>query len=231
MFENLAPNKTRQWLGATGTKPVQPMPMLVKYPSKSGPGFPNRTLGEEYPYSSEMNHDTVEKMNQRLRLGLGGGFRGGGSRDGKKNNSDGRPPPVPWMTTTQHPRSFNEPRYAEGDGSRSGGLKASDGSVPGGMAALSKAAELAARAQHNAPFISAAPERKLPADLFGRYGYMEEEFVDDVHKRFTQTVEGEIKARDRKLGFKPVHHPPFRNAGPSIMTRATPSVMFRRSGR
>eukprot|EP00961_Rhodomonas_salina_P095797 1288175-Rhodomonas_salina.1 len=50
-----------------------------------------------------MNHDVVEKMNQRLRLGLGGGFRGGGSSEGKRGGrgggGEGRPAPVPWYSS------------------------------------------------------------------------------------------------------------------------------------
>ncbi len=41
----------------------------------------------------------VEKMNQRMKLGLGGGFRGG-SKDG---NPQGKAVPVPWYNTNLPP--------------------------------------------------------------------------------------------------------------------------------
>ena len=75
MFENLMPSKSRTWLGDKAEKPLQKMPVLVKYPDQGGPGYPDRTLGKDYKYVSEQNFDMVERLNRGYKLGLGSGFR------------------------------------------------------------------------------------------------------------------------------------------------------------
>ena len=60
MFESIAPEKSMRWLGNIETQPVNTMPVLVPYPSKSGPGFADRAISGEYRYESEFNYDEVQ---------------------------------------------------------------------------------------------------------------------------------------------------------------------------
>jgi hypothetical protein len=180
--------------------------MLVKFPSKSGPGFPGRSIGGGDPtYESEFNYDKVERLNRQLKLGAGPGFR---------NNK--KPDARPWITTQIHPRGFDGMAiYQEVE------------QPPSGRPIQSKASLLASRPEHGAPFVSAAPAKRLPTETFGSFTYVGDEYCDNVHKRFSSMVEEQMRKSDAKRGVSKVVHPPFKVSG-GLGTKTSPSIMFRR---
>jgi|EP00802_Teleaulax_amphioxeia_P018890 hypothetical protein len=207
MFEATCPEKSMRWLGKVENKTGNTMPMLVKFPSRSGPGFPGRNIGGGDPtYECEFNYDKVERLNRELKLGAGSGFR-------KPKNPDARP----WITTQVHPGGFSGMSvYQEVD------------QPPAGRPVASRASLLVSRPEHGAPFVSAAAARRLPTETFGTYNYVGDEYVDNVHKRFTHMVEEQQRNRDSKRGVTKIVHPPFKVSG-GIGTKTTPSIMFRRA--
>jgi hypothetical protein len=136
MFESTCPEKSKRWLGQVENKGGNTMPMLVKFPSKSGPGVPGRSIGGGDPtYESDFNYDKVEKLNRQLKLGAGCGFR-----------SDKRPDARPWITTQVHPRGFDGMApYQEVD------------QPPSSRPILSKAAQIASRPEHRFIFAHICP--------------------------------------------------------------------------
>ena len=181
MFEAVCPEKSKRWLGQVDNPTGNTMPMLVKYPSKSGPGFPGRSIGGGDPtYESEFNYDKIERLNRNLKLGLGAGFR-------SEKKSDARP----WITTQVHPRGFDGmSAYQEVE------------QPPAARPLVSKASLLASRPEHQAPFVSAAPTRRLPTETFGTFAYVGDEYVDNVHKHFSTMVQ----EQQRKVGLSARPH-------------------------
>ena len=132
MFESVCPEKSKAWLGKTENKTGNTMPMLVKFPSKSGPGFPGRGIGGDPAYESEFNFEKIERLNRQLKLGAGSGFR-----------SDMRKYSRPWITTDVRSRSSDIMAvYKEVEQTASA------------RPIVSKASLLASRPAHSAPFIS-----------------------------------------------------------------------------
>ena len=208
MFETTCPEKTKRWLGQVENRTGNTMPMLVKYPSKSAPGFPGRSIGGGDPaYESEFNFDKIEALNRQLKLGEGPGFR-------TEKKSSARP----WINTGVHPRGFDGMAVFQDvqqqTTSRSG-------------SSVSKAAQLASRPEHARPFISAAPTRRLPTETFGTFSYMGEDYVDNVSKQLDKIMAAQTKNRTMKASVKKIVHPPFKCSG-SAGASNTPSVMFRR---
>ena len=167
MFEATCPEKSKRWLGQVDSKTGNTMPMLVKYPSKSGPGFPGRSIGGDPTYESEFNYEQVERLNRQLKLGAGAGFRNEKNRNARS-----------WITTRVHPSGFDGmSAYQEVE------------QPPSSRPIISKASLLASRPEHGAPFVSAAAERRLPTETFGSFTYVGEEYIDNVHKHFSKMVE------------------------------------------
>jgi hypothetical protein len=187
--------------------------MLVPFASKGGPGYANRTIAGDEPYISDGNFDTVERLNRHLRLGGGNGFR-----------PPAKPAGPPWMSAPAHGTTFDgmTPFRAAippvgGDGERR--RRAENGTR-----------ERAGRTVHAAPFVTSAWERRLPADVFGRYAYMPEPYVDDPYTLFDHMVKDRQRQRDAargRAGGEPVH-PPLRLGSLATHAKPSPSVMFRR---
>jgi hypothetical protein len=65
----------------------------------------------------------------------------------------------------------------------------------------------------------------IRAQVFGTFGYVSEPYIDDKHKHF----EAMIKEKDLKKGVAvKFTQPPFRASGKTVLSKTTPSVMFRR---
>jgi hypothetical protein len=206
MFEATCPEKSTRWLGKVENKTGNTMPMLVKYPSKSGPGFPGRNIGGTDPtYESEFNYDQVERLNRQLKLGAGPGFR-------RPKDPEARP----WITTQTHPGGFSGMSVYQEVEQR-----------PAGRPVASRASLLVSRPEHGVPFVSAAAARRLPTETFGSYNYMGDEYLDNVHKHFTHMVEEATHKRDKKRGVTRIVHPPFKTSGSLTGPKTTPSIMFR----
>jgi len=216
MFENLAPEKSGRWLGKIDGKMVNPMPVLVNGCKMDGPGFPTRTIGGEPRYESEFNNDQVEKLNRQLRLGYGPGFRV--EEDKSKRKGEGA---MPWKTGRIQPDSFDKDGTAFKKTADDPNMAVSKQYV---AKYVSRAAALAARANHSSPFISATSERKLPNEVFGTFGYVPEPYIDDTYKHYDSMVKKRSQAKGIVSKFT---QPPFRASGKTVTAKTQPSVMFR----
>jgi hypothetical protein len=181
MFENLAPSKTKTWLGQTSSQPISNLPILVPFAHKGGPGFPNRGIAADAPYISEKNYEQVERLNRQLRLGDGGGFR-----------PDMKPLGGPWITSNAATgvafdgmAPFQPVSPPRGSHHRAAGQ---------GGAAAEAATTTAGRAAHNAPFVCSAWQRRLPSQTFSSFGYAGEPFVDDPYRLFDRMVREQVCA-------------------------------------
>lgn len=209
MFENLAPSKSKRWLGQIDTKKVSTLPVLVPYASKGGPGYAHRAIATDEPYISDASHDAVERLNRQLRLGYGDGFRPPAGRAA-----------IPWMTAPARGGTFDGMApYRAPPPPPSSEARRRDAEV---------ARERAARAAHTGPFVCPARERRLPAEGFGTFPYVGEPFVEDAVKLFDHMVKESVQRRDRASGRPPLVHPPLRLSALSARWQPCPSIMFRR---
>ena len=209
MFENLAPSKSKRWLGQTDTKAVSALPVLVPYASKGGPGYPHRAIATDEPYMSDANHDAVERLNRQLRLGDGDGFRPPASRAA-----------VPWMTAPARGGAFDGMApYRSAPPPAPSEARRRDAEA---------ARERAGRAAHAAPFVAAGREGRRAGEGFGRYPYVGEPFVDDTYAQFDRMVTEGIRRRERAAGRPPLAHPPLRLSALAAHWQPSPSIMFRR---